>query len=133
MKTHFFALFSLLIVGLFLIGCSQNESGGYVTKTKFVSAEVDGAQVVDIKAQSVVSGSTKKVISETELSKHNTEEDCLVAYDGKVYDITEFILKHKAPLGSYCGTNKEFEEAYMGKHKGTKDDILNQFVIGVLE
>ena len=34
------------------------------------------------------------VVSVEELSSHNKEEDCWVSYDGKVYDITDYIPRH---------------------------------------
>ena len=29
-----------------------------------------------------------------ELSKHTTEKDCYLLYNGKVYDVTEFLDEH---------------------------------------
>jgi len=69
----------------------------------------------------------------SDVSEHDTESNCWVSYGGNVYDITEFLSKHKSPLGKYCGTGQEFEDAYMGKHKGSKDDILSEYKIGNLK
>jgi len=63
---------------------------------------------------------------------HNTASDCWVAYSGNVYDITDFLSQHQAPLDSYCGTSTEFEQAYSAKHYGSKDDFLEQYKIGIL-
>lgn len=58
-------------------------------------------------------------ISVSELSEHNTEDDCWVGYDGKVYDITDWLPVHPgsaAAISPYCGTSEEFTSAFEGKH-----------------
>ena len=120
---HNMLIVGIVILGLFVVGCTQGNVTGNVVKS--LEAKGDnptGSEEI----------SKKQTIGLSDLEAHNTEPDCWVAYDGKVYDITEFLDKHKSPLGKYCGTSTEFEEAYMGKHQGYKDDILNQFQIGIL-
>lgn len=34
------------------------------------------------------------LVSLTELSSHNTEKDCWMAINGKVYDVTKFLDEH---------------------------------------
>ena len=63
-------------------------------------------------------------ISLSELAEHDSEDDCWIGYNGQVYDITEFLGKHKAPLTDYCGTDKSFEDAFTGKHGTSKIDVL---------
>ena len=35
-----------------------------------------------------------RILDLTELKKHTTETDCYLLYDGKVYDVTEFLDEH---------------------------------------
>jgi cytochrome b involved in lipid metabolism len=58
-------------------------------------------------------------ISLSDLSSHDTQSDCWIAYKGKVYDITSFLPKHPgsaAAITPYCGTSKEFEAAFSDQH-----------------
>ena len=75
-------------------------------------------------------------ITMAELAAHDSKNDCWVAYDGEVYDITKFLPVH--PGGSraieqYCGTESEFVKAFTGQH-GTKQvaKLKNQEFIGNL-
>ncbi|GMF98199.1 unnamed protein product [[Candida] boidinii] len=50
----------------------------------------------------------QKLISPEELSKHNKVEDCWIAIDGKVYDVTSFLETHPggvARIIKYAGTD----------------------------
>ena len=61
-------------------------------------------------------------ISLSDLAKHDKESDCWVGYGGKVYDVTSFLPRHPGSAGAispYCGTSKEFTDAFTKKH-GTK-------------
>jgi len=58
-------------------------------------------------------------ISLYELASHNSRNDCWIAYDGTVYDITSFLPKHPGSAGAivpYCGTSSDFENAFSGQH-----------------
>ena len=53
-----------------------------------------------------------------ELSSHDSEEDCWIAYKGKVYDITDYIPEHPGradTITPYCGTSSEFEKAFISR------------------
>ncbi len=55
----------------------------------------------------------------TDLSKHSTEGDCWVGFQGKAYDLTSWLPRHPGSAGAispYCGTAKEFEQAFIAKH-----------------
>jgi cytochrome b involved in lipid metabolism len=69
------------------------------------------------------SNDTLITISAEQLSSHNTKSDCWVGYEGKVYDITTWLLKHPGGVKAilpYCGTATEFEEAFIKKHGRSK-------------
>lgn len=54
-----------------------------------------------------------------ELSTHNVQEDCWVGFEGKVYDLTDFLPKHPGSAGAiapYCGTAEEFAKAFASQH-----------------
>ncbi len=71
-------------------------------------------------------------ISSSELSTHNKEGDCWVAYSGKVYDITSYLNKHpggKSTILSTCGTSSKFENLFTGKHGTSKVSVLEQQAI----
>ena len=55
----------------------------------------------------------------SELNTHNNIDDCWVAYKGKVYDITSWLPRHPGKAEAilpYCGTAKEFEDAFTKQH-----------------
>ncbi|GME94200.1 unnamed protein product [[Candida] boidinii] len=59
----------------------------------------------------------QKIISPQELSKHNKVEDCWIAIDGKVYDVTSFLETHPggvARIIKYAGTDatKAFQKQH---------------------
>lgn len=141
-----------VILTLFLVACSNED-----ISDKSVDVEVaeDNSEVdtevetentdeeIEVETGMIVEGSDAEdmivenlddtKITLSELSEHNNEDDCWVAYSGKVYDITSFLSLHKSPLGKYCGTSEDFERAYLEQHKGTKDDKLGEYDIGVFE
>ncbi len=56
------------------------------------------------------------------LSKHDSVNDCWVAYGGKVYDISSYLPKHPGSAGAispFCGTANGFKNAFEKRH-GTK-------------
>ena len=66
-------------------------------------------------------------VTESVLADHNSETDCWVAYQGKVYDITSWLQKHPGGVNAilpYCGTSSQFEEAFTKKHGTTKVALL---------
>ena len=80
-----------------------------------------------------LTSNTKKGVSVGELAKHNTQTDCWVAYDGKVYDITTWLPVHPgsaAAIAPYCGTSEEFTKAFENKHGTSKVGKLMK--VGVL-
>lgn len=63
----------------------------------------------------------------SELSQHNSLDDCWISYDGKVYDITSYLPRHPGSAGKilpYCGSATEFEEAFVDQHGTSKVSLL---------
>ena len=70
---------------------------------------------------------TSSSITEADLATHNSQSDCWVSYQGRIYDITAFLPKHKGSAGAispYCGTATEFEKAFVRQHGTSKVAML---------
>ncbi len=72
--------------------------------------------------------STETNVDSSELEKHNSLTDCWVLYDGEVYDVTDYLLKHPGgsqPIADHCGkTDSSFEDAFEGQHGMSKVEFL---------
>lgn len=69
---------------------------------------------------------TGNMISISELAKHNSETDCWVVYQGKIYDLTSWLTRHPGgvrTISPYCGT-QGFEQAFINKHGNTKTSLF---------
>ena len=79
-----------------------------------------------------------KLISPTELAKHNAADNCWVVIRGNVYDLSAYLPEHPSQpdiLLPWCG--KEATEAYNTKTKGRPhspyaDELLVKYRIGIL-
>ena len=74
-------------------------------------------------------------ITLAEVATHNTVNDCWVAVDGKVYDLTEFASQHpggQGKIAEICGTDGT--SAFKGEHGGESTPIntLSNYEIGLL-
>ena len=79
-------------------------------------------------------------ISMEELAKHNSRDDCWIAIDGKVYDITSFIYQHPGGDAILKGCGKDATQLYrtrpMGSgtpHSEDANQRLSQYYVGDLE
>jgi cytochrome b involved in lipid metabolism len=120
----------VIIVGVITIIAiiAINKNNNSITKTTNVNKNT----VINVNKEDNSATTTTNNFTREEISRHNSKNDCWVSASGKVYNITQFLNKHKAPLEKYCGTIEEFENAYLGKHGHSKDNILDNFVIGKL-
>lgn len=70
-------------------------------------------------------------VTRNELSLHNTQGDCWVGYDSKVYDLTSWLPIHPgsaAAIAPYCGTYEEFQSAFTQQHRHSKVNMLEEQV-----
>lgn len=73
-----------------------------------------------------------------EVAAHDSEDDCWMVIDGKVYDFTNYLPKHPAALDimlEWCG--KEASEAYKTKgygrpHSPRADAMMPEYQVGTL-
>jgi cytochrome b involved in lipid metabolism len=68
-----------------------------------------------------------KGVTNEELKTHNDKNSCWVAYQGIVYDVTDWLKIHPGGMSSietYCGTSDEFTQAFNNKHGTSKDNVL---------
>lgn len=74
----------------------------------------------------------------TEVARHSSAEDCWMAIDGQVYDLTAYLPAHPSKpsvIVPWCG--REASEAYRTKTKGRPhspeaDQLLRSYRIGRL-
>lgn len=69
----------------------------------------------------------KTTISRLELSVHNNMQDCWIAYNGKVYNMTSWLPRHPGNaqrILPHCGTYEEFTAAFEKQHGKTKVAFL---------
>jgi len=82
---------------------------------------------------------TEKRFTLEEIARHASPEDCWMAIERTVYDLTPYLPEHPSRSGivePWCG--KEATEAYRTKMKGRPhspeaDHLLTQYRVGALE
>ncbi len=82
----------------------------------------------------------KDIFTTAEIAEHNTETDCWLLIDEKVYDATDYIASHPGGTAILqgCGTDATtiFETRPMGSgtpHSNNAEDLLKDYYIGSLE
>ena len=133
-----FILFAMIAAALLLFGCTGGEPQNPPAPPSSVQGnEPQNPPAPPSSAPAGPNGSVAPVptlpapstasVTSAQLSSHNIEADCWVAYEGQVYDITSYIPNHKnyqALLVPLCGTSSKFQQAFEGKHGQSKVSIL---------
>ncbi|MCE7897819.1 MAG: hypothetical protein DPW11_03155 [bacterium] len=76
-----------------------------------------------------------------EIAKHSSREDCWMAVEGKVYDVTGYIASgmHKGKDAILMGCGKDATEIYnnrpngSGAHSKLAREVMVKFAIGVVK
>lgn len=82
-------------------------------------------------------GETRTVTLE-ELAEHNTEDDCWMAIEGVVYNLTEYLPKHPTPpaiVTAWCGkeaTEGMRTKGYGRDHSPAAWGMLDAYLVGEL-
>lgn len=82
---------------------------------------------VNLPLEEVSGEDDPNTISTSELSKHNSKDDCWIVYKNKVYDITSYISRHPGgenKIVRNCGDPVKFEEDFTNKHGTSKASLL---------
>jgi len=68
-------------------------------------------------------------ITPEELAIHNTEDDCWIVYEKKVYDFSEAKLHPNISktLFTHCGKISGFEEAAKKRHNSSSEDRVKNY------
>jgi len=70
-----------------------------------------------------------QIITSSQLSLHNKETDCWIAFRGRVYDITRYLKINRGrvgPITSYCGTSEDFEKNFLSNYDSPEISRLMQ-------
>eukprot|EP01036_Dinobryon_divergens_P026039 gene26038-34641_t len=96
-----------------------------------------GFHLVDWMRLMSVSGNTKgaKKVTLKELAEHSSEFDCWTAYNGKVYNITQYLHYHPGGVPKLMqGAGKDCTVLFNKYHRWVNiDSMLAKFIIGVLD
>jgi len=132
-------IIAVLIIGAILIFAksglkTDSDSGATLNTNSDVMVEDDSAMMED--------DAMKKTISLSEVSTHDSPEDCWFAIEGKVYDVTSFIESGNHGGGDAilegCGLDATtlYETRPMGSgtpHSDKARGFLPNFYIGDLQ
>ena len=95
-----------------------------------------GFHLVDwMKLMSVSTGVRgNKKISLKELAEHNTDLDCWTAYNGKVYNISQYLPYHPGGIAKLkLGAGKDCTELFNKYHRWVNiESILSKYMVGTL-
>lgn len=81
---------------------------------------------------------TVKEVTQDELAKHSTKEDCWLQIDSNVYDVTNFISKHPGKDAILFGCGKDATAMFNKRPDGTSHSdrarvTMTQFKVGTVK
>ncbi|MFU8817051.1 MAG: cytochrome b5 domain-containing protein [Pseudomonadales bacterium] len=87
----------------------------------------------------VTADTAERVIPLAEVQQHDSLDDCWMAIDGEVYDLTDYVPQHPTPpavLAPWCGseaTEGMRTKGYGRDHSPAAWAMLDDYRIGTLE
>ena len=133
---------ALICIGILVIaGCQTNFEADSLETTTDQSTIDESAPIIDDTNLFEEEETELRIISQADLSSKNSREDCWVAYEGIVYDVTDWITQHPGGANSiiqHCGTAEQFETAFNRQHvrqsTSSQLETLREFtIVGALE
>jgi len=121
--------FSLLLI----MGCSTqavpvNQTPTTPTATPTTSPQTQNPTKITVKTPPKISG-----ITMTEVAKHNSESDCWMAINGKVYNVTSYITSHPGGGAILLGCSKDATSLFEGRHSQNAHNILQNYYLDNLK
>lgn len=150
-------IYFLLLLPLFLIllsGCTKNEPVATNTPSvpinnsttppavtpiiETTSNQVSTVSPAITKTEVTTTPAPKKVaLNLTEITKHNTANNCWQAIDGQVYDLSPYVQSGVHPGGDKilngCGKDASLMFKMIGKHNNGARDLLPPYLLGALQ
>lgn len=90
--------------------------------------------------QEDVTQEVTKSYSMVEVNKHNNKDDCWLAIDNKVYEVTEFVSGHPGGKALLEGCGKDATELFKTRPMGSKtphsdraNKLLSKYLIGEID
>lgn len=118
-KSNYKIFFTLIFFTFFVFGCTQ----------------ANGAKEQAIATgESNINETLDKSYSLAEVSVHSSRNDCWLAVNGKVYDVTSYISMHPAGENAIiqsCGT--EATSLFNSKHSAQAKALLEDYLKGTLK
>jgi cytochrome b involved in lipid metabolism len=135
-------ILSALIIAALIIGCSQDASDNDAgTDGQIPTPDTREPPIEDTATTGDIQGGEQVIGTHTlkEVAGHDSEDDCWIAINGKVYDVTEFVGPHPggAALLEGCGIDGSdlYETRPMGSgtpHPSKARQMLDDYYIGDL-
>ena len=127
----FLAIMAVTISALSLSACTKNA-----TNNQNSNKQVSETSNIATETPLVVGGvSPDMVFKISDVSSHNSRNDCWTIIDGKIYDLTAYIAsgEHKPVIVDGCGIDSTEMFNNVGKHSGpSAQNMLPGMLIGTL-
>ena len=120
-------------------------TGGWMTKLAGKPTSAGFGRLLDIQGEAEVEApapapaaaakaSGNKTFSEAEVKEHNTEQDCWIVVNDKVYDATEYLELHPGGMDSIViNAGEDATEDFVAIHSMKATKMLEKYYIGDLD
>lgn len=120
-------------------------TGGWMTKLAGKPTSAGFGRLLDIQGEAEVDApapapaaaakaSGNKTFSEAEVRQHNTEQDCWIVVNDKVYDATEYLELHPGGMDSIViNAGEDATEDFVAIHSMKATKMLEKYYIGDLD